>query len=475
MTIVWFDADFRLADHPALFVAARRGAVLPVYLHVPAEYGAWAPGAARRWWLHHSLSALDTHLRLHGSRLTIRAGESSLDLLVRLVKETGAHAVYWNRRYEPLLGARDHKIARTLGQLGIETEQFEASLLSPPDRLLTQAGTPYTVFTPFWRRFMETADLAPPLPVPDALVAPPSWPDSQGLDGLSLLAGTPGADGYPDTWTPGLAGAEDRLERLRSAGFAGYEADRDYPGVSGVSRLSPHIRHGELSVRQVWYAAEDAQVPEDREAFRRQLAWRDFSYYILHHHPDTPSEPLKPGFEAFRWQENPGQLHRWQRGETGYPIVDAGMRQLAQTGWMHNRVRMIVASFLTKHLRLHWAEGAAWFWDGLVDADLANNTMGWQWVAGCGADAQPYFRIFNPMLQGEKFDPEGVYVRRWLPELARLPVKFIHSPWTAPPAVLREAGVELGATYPRPVVDHKAARRDALDAYRRMRDEALQH
>jgi deoxyribodipyrimidine photo-lyase len=238
-----------------------------------------------------------------------------------------------------------------------------------------------------------------------------------------------------------------------------------------VTRLSPYLRHGEASARQAWFAAEAASSPKDREAFRRQLAWRDFSYYILYHNPDTPDQPLKDAFKSFGWEDDAGALRRWKAGETGYPIVDAGMRQLAQTGWMHNRVRMIVASFLTKHLRIHWREGAAWFWQRLVDADLANNTMGWQWVAGSGADAQPFFRIFNPISQGEQYDPVGTYVRRWVPALEDLPTKYVHSPWTAPAGVLSEAGVKLGSTYPNPLVDHKTAREGALEAYRRMKKE----
>lgn len=472
LTLVWLDTDLRLTDHPALFVAAQRGRVLPVYVHVPDEHGPWAPGSARMWWLHESLKVLDAHLRLRGSRLTIRKGANSLDLLIHLIKETGANAVYWNRRYEPHLASRDQMVSQMLNQFGIDTELFDANLLVSPDHLLTRANKPYSVFTPFWHRLKDTNDILPPLPAPDTLPAPLQWPVSVPPEDLMRHPRSPNTSVYSDIWTPGLRGAQEQLASALDSRLESYGTNRHLPGILGSSRLSPHLAHGEVSVREVWHAIEHHPSSEDREAFRRQLAWRDFAYYILHHHPDTSTDPLKEEFRAFPWVDNLDHLHQWQRGETGYPLVDAGMRQLRQTGWMHNRVRMIVASFLTKHLRIDWTKGAAWFWDRLVDADLANNSMGWQWSAGCGADAQPYFRIFNPVLQGKKFDPEGTYVRRWVPELKRLPIRYLHEPWTAPQAVLREAQIQPGTTYPFPVVDHQTARHQALEAYSQMKESA---
>ncbi len=477
-TLVWFRQDLRLADHPALTHAVDRSdAVVPVFIWAPEEAGGWPPGGAHRWWLHRSLQALDRSLRDKGSRLMLRHGPS-LETLRTLIEETGAGAVCWHTGYEPALRERDARIRDALREDGTEVRTFEGRLLHDVDGVRTGSGGPYQVYTPFWRK-LGGLDLPveAPLPVPrmGETKAPAAWPDSLPVEafGLTPVAqdGVDWAGGFDGT--PGEAAAHERLQAFIDHSLIDYPDRRNRPDVDGSSRLSPHLHHGELSPRQVWHAVQDwirnRPMKDAAEVFLKEIVWREFAYHLLHHFPHTPAEPLKDTFAAFPWEDDADGLDRWQRGQTGYPIVDAGMRQLWQTGWMHNRVRMIVASFLTKDLLIPWQRGAEWFWDTLVDGDLASNTMGWQWAAGCGADAQPFFRIFNPVSQGERYDPDGAYVRRWVPELADLPTNYIHQPWTAPHDVLRRAGVELGTTYPRPIVDHGQARDRALAAYETVR------
>jgi deoxyribodipyrimidine photo-lyase len=470
--IVWFRRDLRLADNPVYSEAVKRyQTVIPVYLHTPDEEGEWPAGSASRWWLHHSLSALDTQLRQHGSQLILRSG-SALDQLNSLIAETGATAVFWNRRYEPESTRRDTAVKTALKERGIAAESFNASLLFEPWEVTTQAGKPYQVFTPFWKTCLAkepVAEVARTLPCPALPASPPS---SEPLSSWKLLPEIPWDRAFSEQWQPGELGAQAQLERFLADAIVNYSKGRDIPGTRGTSQLSPHLHFGEIGPRQIWAAVHKAfanRPPEDAQTFLREIGWREFAYHILYHFPRTPTEPLRADFERFPWATNAAQLKAWQRGQTGYPIVDAGMRELWTTGWMHNRVRMIVGSFLTKHLRISWLEGARWFWDTLVDADLASNTLGWQWIGGCGADAAPYFRVFNPMTQGEKFDPAGDYVRRWVPELAKLPSGVIHQPWTASLDVLRRAGVELGVNYPQPIVDHAEARGRALEAFGKIR------
>ncbi len=471
--LVWFRRDLRLDDNPALAAAARRGGkVVPVYIEDRAGEGAWAAGGASRWWLHHSLGALDASLRANGSGLIFRAGDSA-EVLGRLVAETGAGAVYWNRRYEPASVALEEAIMARLGSEAIEAAGFAASLLFEPKAVTNKQGGPFQVFTPYWRHCLELE-----IPDPVAVGRPDWWPAArlprgETLESLGLLPGRDWADGFAARWTPGEQGARDALREFVSGRIDRYSKDRDFPALRGSSRLSAALHFGEIGPRQVWAAvkernAETGVFPssEGERRFLAELGWREFAHHLLYHFSRTPEAPLRSEYERFPWAEDPGKrlLRAWQRGKTGYPIVDAGMRELWATGWMHNRVRMIAASFLVKHLRLPWGEGARWFWDTLVDADLANNTLGWQWTAGCGADAAPYFRIFNPVLQGEKFDPEGAYVKAWVPELGGLSPAFVHRPWEADAATLDAGGVELGRSYPRPIVDHAEARRAALAA-----------
>lgn len=466
--IVWFRRDLRLADHPALSAAARaHGHILPLYIHAPHEEGAWAPGAASRWWLHHSLSRLDAQLREHGNALHLAQG-NSLEVLRDLIDRTGATAVYWSRVYEPAAIARDSELKAALREQGIEVHSFNASLWCEPWRIETRQQGPYRVFTPFWRSLRPQIDVVQPLAVPTSLPAI-GVDGSVPLDALALLPRIAWDAGLQETWQPGEQGAQEWLDIFMDDAVSDYQRARDLPARHGTSRLSPHLHFGEISPRQIHRqlvdraAATDSRRRPDIEPYLRELGWREFAHHLLYHFPKTPKANFNEQFDRFPWaSDDATAIERWQRGLTGIPLVDAGMRELWHTGWMHNRVRMIVASFLCKNLRQHWHHGARWFWDTLVDADLANNTLGWQWVAGSGADAAPYFRVFNPVTQAQKFDPEGQYLRRWLPELAQAPLKQLHEPWTDA-ALLRRAG------YPAPMVDLGESREAALGAYRTMR------
>lgn len=472
--LVWFRADLRLADHPALQWAVRSGgAVIPVFVWAPGEEAPWEPGAASRWWLHHSLAALEGRLREHGSRLVVRRGPT-LETLRALAAETGARTVVWNRRYEPAVIARDTKIKEALKSDGLSVESFNSALLCEPWTVRKKDGGPFQVFTPFWKACLEVLNPGPsaPLPAPTGWVSPRKWPRSEPLDALNLLPTIPWDAGIAAAWVPGESGAHRQLERFVDRALLAYGDDRNRPDHEGTSRLSPHLHFGEISPGQIWHRAHAAATRAGVSAaafrswqFLAELGWREFAHHLLFHFPDTPHRPLRRDFETFPWRNNPVGLAAWRRGRTGVPLVDAGMRQLWTTGWMHNRVRMVVGSFLVKNLLISWQEGARWFWGTLVDADLASNTLGWQWVGGCGADAAPYFRIFNPVSQGQKFDPSGDYVRRWVPELARVPAEHIHAPDEAPEYVLARAGLQLGKDYPRPIVGHRSARIAALEAF----------
>lgn len=476
--IVWFRSDLRLADNPALHAAVQKSAsILPVFIWGPEEEGNWALGGASRWWLHHSLVSLHQGLAGLGAKLVIREGPA-LEVLRDLVRQTNAGSVYWNRRYEPTIIERDRGVKEGLRGAGVEAESFSGSLLREPWTVKTKTGGPYQVFTPYWKccltDFVPGAELPRPVSIRSAAPSVPSL----SVEHLQLLPTIPWADGFSRVWSPGEIGARTALQSFLQTKVLQYSKDRDRPDHEGTSRLSPHLHFGEISPRQIWHACAVAAAERGIPAkiwqdwrFITELGWREFAFHLLFHFPHTPLAPLRHEFARFPWKQNAAALRAWQRGKTGYPLVDAGMRQLWKTGWMHNRVRMVVASFLVKHLLVPWQDGARWFWDTLVDADLASNTLGWQWTAGCGADAAPFFRIFNPVSQGEKFDPNGDYVRAWVPELARLPAQWIHQPWAAPASELQDLGVVLGKTYPRPIVDHATARAGALEAYAASRQE----
>ncbi|MGO4285046.1 cryptochrome/photolyase family protein [Bosea sp. TAB14] len=475
----WFRDDLRLADNPALTCAAESDAVLCLY--ILDEDGARRPlGGAARWWLSRSLAALSAALARKGGRLDILRGAPAT-LLPALIEAAGIERVTWNRRYEAGSIALDTRLKERLSSAGIEVRSFNASLLNEPWQVTTRTGQPMKVFTPYWRAARERGEPAAPLPAPSRIRSFP-LPDSFGKRALALeeLALEPTrpdwAGGLRDAWTPGEDGARERLEDCLGDSLAGYADGRDRPDRDSTSRLSPHLRFGEIGPRQIWHALGTARdngeavgSAADAEKFLSELGWREFSYHLLFHNPELATRNYDARFDAFPWKADQQALRRWQRGRTGIPLVDAGMRELWATGWMHNRVRMVVASFLIKHLLQDWREGEAWFWDTLVDADPANNAASWQWVAGSGADAAPYFRIFNPVTQGQAHDPKGAYVRRWVPELAGLPDTEIHAPWKASEETLRAAGIRIGATYPAPLIDLALGRQRALDAFATIR------
>jgi deoxyribodipyrimidine photo-lyase len=462
--IYWFRQDLRLADLPALLKATSQGQkVIPCFILDEGAAEEWATGNAGRWWLYHSLLSLDQSLTDRGSGLVVRRGETA-PMLAQLAEETGATQIYCSRAYEPWNLELEETVASHLDRGGRQLVSCAGSLLYEPDKVFNRSGQPFRVFTPYWKHCRSKPTPGQPLSDP-----PPASLSSEIPPGLApanwgLLPESPGRR-WQDNWQPGETGAARRLEQFVSHSLSNYKEGRDHPAMDDTSRLSPHLHWGEVSPRQIWQSIA-LSGDDSGDKFLSELGWREFSHYLLYHFPHTTDRPFKDRFSNFPWLGQETLFEAWKRGQTGYPIVDAGMRELWHTGFMHNRVRMICASFLTKHLLLPWQWGARWFWDQLLDADLANNTCGWQWVAGCGADAAPYFRIFNPTLQGKKFDTEGAYVRRWVPELSALPNRDLHEPHSLPEATLKQLGVTLGETYPTPVVDHKQAREAALSAWK---------
>jgi deoxyribodipyrimidine photo-lyase len=477
--IVWFRDDLRLSDHPALHAASQTGApIICLYVFDEQSEALRAPyarplGAATRWWLAQSLRALQQRLASIGSPLLLRKGAAAR-IIAGLARETGAGAVYWNEIAQAPHRAVADRVAAALGEIGVASQAFRGDLLAAPARIRTTGGRGVRVFTPFWRRVQASGEPPKPLPAPIALASGPSLA-SDAVDSWGLEPTHPDwAGGLRDNRTPGEISGQARLEEFLGGAVKGYANGRDRPDRQGTSRLSPHLRFGEVSPRQLWHAArftaaERPALSDDIDKFLSELGWREFCRHLLFDVPDIAERNLQPAFDAFPWRRDDEALRAWQRGLTGYPLIDAGMRELWHTGVMHNRVRMAAASFLVKHLLIDWREGEKWFWDTLVDADPGSNPANWQWVAGCGADAAPYFRVFNPVLQGEKFDPDGTYIRRWVPELAALPAPAIHQPWRATPLELKDAAVELGTTYPKPIIDHRKGRERALAAYAKVR------
>lgn len=473
--VYWFRHDLRLHDLAGLNAAAATGRpVLPLFILDEDAPGEWRPGGASRWWLHHSLHALAEQLREHDATLHVYAGATG-DILQEVIDRSGATTIYCSRAIDPWARKLEEDLHRQFQAVDVDVRRYPGALLFEPEEIQTKAGQPFKVFTPFWRACRAQPQPGDPRGLPReatffSLEDPPT-----DIDALQLLPQQPDwASGWEDIWQPGSEGADAALSRFLDSTLADYDESRDHPAREATSRLSPHIHFGEVSLRQLWHAVDaysrsQPALESQRDKFLAELGWREFSHHLLYHFPTLARAPFKTEFAHFPWLGSEQDLRAWQFGLTGYPIVDAGMRELWQTGYMHNRVRMIVASFLTKHLLVSWQSGARWFWDTLVDADLANNSCSWQWVAGSGADAAPYFRIFNPTLQGRKFDARGEYVRRWVPELAALPDKYLHEPSTAPSETLAEAGVKLGETYPEPMVDHREARESALAAYASIR------
>jgi deoxyribodipyrimidine photo-lyase len=471
-SLYWLRQDLRLADNTALTAAAARGPLIALYVLDDETPGDWRIGGASRWWLHRSLEALGGKLQL-----VLRRGRAE-HVIARVLAETGATSVHFTRDYAPWSGALEHRVKAAAEAGGASCHRYGGFLLHEPETIRNGSGEPYKVYTPFSKACFAAGEPKPLKPVP----AFTHWSGaiaSDRLEDWGLLPVRPDwAKAFPHHWTPGEDGAALRLKDFIADGLAHYADERDRPDRDVTSRLSPHLHFGEISPAQAWHGVRAAQfeaggkIDKAAEKFLKEVLWREFSYHLLHHWPSLPDKPFRPEFSAFPWARNEGGLKAWQQGLTGYPIVDAGMRELWATGIMHNRVRMIAASFLIKDLLVPWVEGERWFWDTLVDADIGSNAASWQWVAGCGADAAPYFRIFNPILQGEKFDPQGSYVRKWVPELARLPDQFIHKPWEAPRLVLDAAGVAIGTTYPSPIIDHGKARDRALAAFQEIKGAA---
>jgi len=471
-TIVWFREDLRLEDN--LAISSSEGSCLALYLWAPQEEGGWEYGGASRCWLHAALEDLERQLRERGGQLVIvdASESSSLYELQRFVKLYSVRRVVWNRRYEPAAVKRDTDMKRILRAEGVEVQSYNGRLLHEPTKVVNQSGRPFQVFTPFWKHCLQKTVEQPVVENAECR----QWLRSdQGIElgRLDLLPTSSWGMAMMQSWVPTRVAALKRLEKMVQGGAAKYEKLRDRPDYDGTSRLSPYLRFGQIGPRELYHALTNGNE-RAHSAYLRQLYWRDFAHHLLYHFPNTVTQPLKPQYALFPWEEHEEIKERWRKGRTGYPIVDAGLRQLWQTGWMHNRVRMIVGSLLVKHCLQDWMTGARWFWDTLVDADLANNTLGWQWIAGCGADASPYFRVFNPMIQGKKFDPRGDYVRQYLPELAELPIEFIHCPWEASDMELAAANVRLGDTYPKPVIEHGRGREKALNAYQQFKDKVAE-
>lgn len=465
VAIYWFRQDLRLSDNPALTQAAQHVNILPIYISDIETTGNCAEGSASRWWLHHSLKALNVSL---GHTLSVYQGHPQTvlnDILTRFEVK----AVYWNRCYEPLHIRRDTSIKEHLNAQGIGVYTYNGSLLWEPWDIKKGDGEPYKVFTPFYRKGCLYAE-APRVPLQKPKEANYVTDQTQiGIDALDLLPKTRWDKQLEPHWEIGEHGAHKRFKTFMSEGLSSYKEGRNFPAKPYVSRLSPHLHFGEISPNQLWHTVRAMGEDEHIAHFCSELGWREFSYSQLYYNPELPHSNLQSKFNAFPWTKSADNLHAWQMGQTGIPMVDAGMRELWQTGYIHNRVRMIVGSFLVKNLRLHWKHGADWFWDTLVDADLANNSAGWQWIAGCGADAAPYFRIFNPITQGQKFDANGEYVRKYIPEIASLPNKYIFNPWNTPEIVLKDMGIKMGTTYPNPIVDLQQSRKAALAAFQSLK------
>lgn len=474
--VVWLRKDLRLEDHAGFAHAIEHGyQIIPIFIWDKAEHR-WQDGSASQWWLHHALVDLQEQIEELGGKLMTHRLENSEDAagrgkffaeVVDIFREYGADVICWGRRYEPEIIERDKRLKSYLTEQGYEVKSFNTHLLLEPHTIQNKSGSHFKVFTPYWKHCL-THSIDPVTEITTEEWSQVRWTEDQSassIDGLKLLPEIPWDKDFYQYWKPTRGAGLERLAEMVESKANRYDGARDIPSIDGTSQLSPYLQWGQISAREIYHAFGKSYNDTVEKGYLRQLFWREFSYHLLFHAPHSPERPLRPEYESFPWEKNEQYLKAWQKGETGFPIVDAGMRQLWQTGWMHNRVRMIVGSLLVKHLLQDWREGASWFWDTLVDADLANNTMGWQWIGGCGADASPYFRIFNPIIQGEKFDPDGKYVREFCPELNDVPDKYLHKPWEMPELELIAAGVVLGKTYPQPIISHEKGREKALKAY----------
>jgi len=470
ITLIWFRRDLRLSDHTPLIKALKHakennGVILPLYILDTLSPKTINLGSASKWWLHKSLVDLQTSLKQKGADLVLRSGPA-VDVIRELLNEVPIKAIYFHHSVLPGENEIENDIANLCQEKSIDCKRFKGELLFQPNTIKTGSNTPYKVFTPFWRACLQQDPPSKPIAAPKQIPAPKQFPHSENLESWHLLPTKPNwASGFEKRWQPGESNVSEMVKNFTSDAMADYKKMRDYPSIEGTSKLSPYLTFGNISIRELWHAVNGK---EGADFYQRELGWREFCYHLLSHWPEMVEQPFQEKFIGFTWEKNPDLLKAWQQGKTGYPIIDAAMRQLWQTGWMHNRLRMIVGSFLVKNLRQHWHYGASWFWDTLLDADLANNTGGWQWVAGTGADAAPYFRIFNPVTQSDKFDKEGEFIREFVPEIKALPNKYIHNPSEAPKEILDQAGVILGETYPHAIVNLKESRQKALDAYTKL-------
>ena len=470
---MWFRQDLRLMDNPALVAATEHHQLVPIYIFDEENSGDAALGASSKLWLYYSLKALNKQLE---NKLRFLRGDPKI-LLIKLLADNNIDSIFWNRCYEPWQINRDSVIKHQLIGKGYNVKSFNGSLLWEPWHVMKKDGTPYKVFTPFYRKGCLNAT-PPRIPVdaPKLVLADKdSLCGINKLNELNLIPKNNWGDKVICNWDVGEEAANKKLNNFLDNGLEGYKEGRNFPSKDNVSKLSTHIHWGEISVNSIWYKSKShsnfKKINElDADQFLTELGWREFSYSLLYNFPNLPSKNLQERFDNFKWLKNSNFLNAWKEGKTGYPIVDAGMRELWQTGYMHNRLRMIVGSFLVKNLLIDWRDGQKWFWESLVDADLASNSAGWQWIAGCGADAAPYFRIFNPITQGQKFDIDGTYTKKYVPELFSLPNKYLFSPWEAPEDILSEAGVKLGIDYPFPIIDLRQSRERALSTFAKLKE-----
>ncbi|MDC3085912.1 DNA photolyase family protein [Pelagibacteraceae bacterium] len=466
INVMWFRQDLRLADNPALSKALEDGQTIPIFIFDNINSKDHINGSASKWWLHQSLTQFNKSLK---NKLCLFKG-NPLEILDEINKEHKIIKIFWNRCYEPWRIQRDKKIKKYFNDKDVDVSTFNGSLLWEPWNITKKDSTPYKVFTPYYRKGCLNSDKPRiPLPIPDLSNLTSIDGHDIKIEDLDLMPKHNWHKKMTSLWSPGEEGAQSKIDEFILNGLDNYKEGRNFPSNKNVSQLSPHLHFGEVSPNQVWYRAKTKEgklgIKKDLDHFLSELGWREFSFNLLYHFPFLPKENLQKKFDNFPWDNDKDKLKKWQRGLTGYPIVDAGMQELWQTGYMHNRLRMVVGSFLVKNLLLHWHHGERWFWDCLIDADLASNSAGWQWIAGSGADAAPYFRIFNPVTQGQKFDPNGKYTKKYLPVLSDMPDKFLFNPWEAPEDVLRSAGVKLGENYPLPIVEIGSSRQKALEAF----------
>lgn len=465
--ILWFRQDLRLLDNKAFYHACEQHKeILPIFIWDENTPQKWQMGSAQKWWLYHSLVSLQKDLKEHGLDLYLRKGKAN-EILKKITFEHNIQCLYSNFSYEPYQKNQDEGLKNELLENQIEVSCYNSSLLCEPWQIQTKSGSPYSVFSQFWKAFeMQEIEIK-------VYPKPKKFPKliqikNEDLTTWNLLPTSPNwAKGFEKYWKIGEKAAQEKLKNFTQTHLENYAQKRDFPAINGTSKLSSHLHFGEISPHLIWENCKktfkgNQKNSKGLETYLREIGWREFCYYLIYHNPDFPEKNFHKKFDKLKWEKDPKKLKAWQKGLTGYPIIDAAMRELWQTGWMHNRLRMVVGSFLTKHLQIHWMEGAKWFWDTLLDADLSNNSAGWQWVAGSGADAQPYFRIFNPIIQSKKFDPQGNFIRKWIPELAKLSNDEIHTPWEISKENLEKADIKLGKTYPFPIVDHKKAREKAL-------------